>query len=143
MEKSELKKLVKEAIDKEMERNIRKASENMTKLRFIKNYELNRKEYVNRLSGHACILALKTRLNMLPVYSNFKGDLNKDKICVHCKVEEDNTEHLLECIQLGETLLTRNDLNDDRNPELWKLINERVQYNLDTRGTRKVNFKKI
>ena len=79
------------------------------------------------------MLALKTGLNMLPVFANYKGDVTMDRTCVHCKMADDNTEHLVECRQLGETILKREDICDDGNPELWKLINERIQYNLNTR----------
>ena len=133
MRKSELKKLVKEAISKEMEKDISKAAANMTKLRFITNYEFKRKEYVNRMKGSECIHTLKTRLNMLPVYANYKGDMTKEKTCLHCGKEEDNTEHLVECKQLGETILKKEDINNDDNPGLWRLINERTRYNLNTR----------
>ena len=133
MKKSKLKKLVKSAINKQMEKDIRKAAENMTKMRFIRNYEFKRKDYVNKMGGYECMLTLKTRLNMLPVFANYKGDVTKEKICVHCKLEEDNTEHLLECRQLGETILKKEDIYDEGNPQLWRLLNERIQYNLNTR----------
>ena len=133
MRKSELKKMVKEAINKEMENDIRKAATNMTKLRFTTNYEFKRKEYVNKMGGFECIHTLKTRLNMLPVFANFKGDMTKEKICLHCRKEEDNTEHLVECKQLGDTILKKEDIYNDDNPSLWRLINERTQYNLNSR----------
>ena len=136
MKKSVLKKLVKDAINKQMEKDITKAAENMTKLRFIRSYEFKRREYVNKLGGYACILALKTRLNMQPVFANFKGDISLEKTCIHCRMEEDSTEHLVECRQIGETILKKEDICDDGNPELWKLLNERIQYNLKT-GERK------
>ena len=82
------------------------------------------------------MFALKTRLNMLPVFANFKGDVTMEKICVHFKMEEDNTEHLVECRQLGETILKKEDIADDGNPELWKLMTERIKYNLNTRGNK-------
>ena len=137
MKKSKLKKMVKEAINKQMEKDIKKAAENMTKLRFIRTNEFKRKTYVNKLGGFACMLALKTRLNMLPVFANYKGDVSMDRTCAHCKMADDNTEHLVECRQLGDTILKREDICNDENPELWKLLNERIQYNLNTRTTLK------
>ena len=83
------------------------------------------------------MFVLKTRLNMLPVFANFKGDVTMEKICVHFKMEEDNTEHLVECRQLGETILKKEDIADDGNPELWKLMNKRIKYNLNTGGSKK------
>ena len=51
-------------------------------------------------------------------------------------MEEDNTEHPVECRQLGETILKKEDIADDGNPELWKLMTERIKYNLNTRGNK-------
>ena len=77
-------------------------------------------------------IIIKTRLNMLPVFANYKGDVSMEKTCAHCKMADDNTEHLVECRQLGDTILKREDICNDENPELWKLLNERIQYNLMT-----------
>ena len=133
MSKSELKKLVKSRIGEDMEKIIGEAAEKMTKLRFIKDYRCRRKEYMEKMGGFESIHTLKTRLNMLPVYANYKGDLSMESTCMICQNTEDNTEHLVECSGLGETILTREDLQDDGNEQLWKLINERTKYNLESR----------
>ena len=81
-----------------------------------------------------CLHTLKTRLNMLPIYANYKGDLTLDRICTHCNKEEDKTEHLLECEALGNTVLKREDLQNTNNTELWKLMNERTRFNIRCRA---------
>ena len=53
------------------------------------------------MDGQASLLVLKTRLNMLPVYKNFKGDMTLNKMCQYCFSEEDSTEHLVDCKELG------------------------------------------
>ena len=62
MKKSQLKKMVKEEIEKEMNRMIQKAAENMTKLRFIKGDKFGRKSYMEEMDGQASLLVLKTRV---------------------------------------------------------------------------------
>ena len=134
MTKSELKKKVKDKIDQRMGEIIEKAAKNMTKLHFITEPKLERKEYINETDGMECLHTLKTRLNMLPIYANYKGDLTLDRICTHCNKEEDKTEHLLECEALGNTVLKREDLQNTNNTELWKLMNERTRFNIRCRA---------
>ena len=69
--------------------------------------------------------------------SNFKGDINMNNKCSHCKGAEDTTEHLVECPALGETYLTTGDLKNSYNIELWKAINERTRFNLENRKNTK------
>ena len=77
------------------------------------------------------IQTLKTRLNMHRVYGNFKGGYEIPRLCPHCLLEEDTTEHLLLCPYFGQTNLSTEDLHDDtKNVQLWKQINERIEYNL-------------
>ena len=49
MKKSELKKIVKERIDAEMNKMIQKAAENMTKMRFVKGTRFGRKSYFEEM----------------------------------------------------------------------------------------------
>ena len=79
MRKSELKKKVKKEIGKEMNRIIQKAADNMTKMRFMKGETFERKKYVEEMNGHDSLKVLKTRLNMQPVYKNFKANVKLDK----------------------------------------------------------------
>ena len=139
MTKSGLKEIIKARIEKKMATVIGEASKRMTKLRFTMGTEaeFKRKEYLMKMNGIESLHTLKTRLNMLPVFSNFKGDITKESVCTHCKKEEDNTEHLVECTALGETFLKKDDLRNSNNIELWKLINERTRYNLENRPKNK------
>ena len=134
MTKSELKKEVKRKIDIKMGEMIGKAAEKMTKLRFIAEPRSERKGYITTLDGVECLHTLKTRLNMLRIYGNYKGDSSLDTVCCYCKEEEDKTEHLLECKGFGDTLLKREDLKNADNHELWKLINERTRLNIKCRA---------
>ena len=132
MAKSELKRILKKQIDLRTLDIINK-SLHMTKLRFLKPSDtLETSKYFDSLPGSQALKTLKTRLNMLPVYGNFKGDLSKPRLCQHCEMEDDTTEHLLSCKTL-ETNLTKDGLFDERNSALWIQINEIIDFNLDHR----------
>ena len=88
MEKSKLKKLLKDKINEEMKKMVEKAAGNMTKLRFIKVDNFERQKYIYELKGHECIQAIKTRLNMLPIYGNYKSNLTLNKMCRYCNQQE-------------------------------------------------------
>ena len=60
---------------------IQKAADNMTKMRFMKGEVFERKKYVEKMNGHESLRVLKTRLNMQPVYKNFKADVKLEKQC--------------------------------------------------------------
>ena len=47
---------------------------------------------------------IKTRLNMIRIYGNYKGDLTLPRPCPLCKMEDDTTEHLVSCQELGITI---------------------------------------
>ena len=132
MEKSELKKKVKEGIKEEMKKMIDKAS-SMTKMRFIKTGEFQRQDYITEFDSIESLRTLKTRLNMLPVYGNFKGDLTMERKCPYCKKADDTTEHLIECTELGSTNLKAEDMEITNNAQIWRTINERIQFNLNHR----------
>ena len=133
MKKSELKKIVKERIDAEMNKMIQKAAENMTKMRFVKGTRFGRKSYFEEMDGHASLQVLKTRLNMLHIYKNYKADLTLSKMCPYCWKEEDETEHLVECRELGRTMLVGKDIRNVENGQLWRQLNERITFNLQNR----------
>ena len=134
MKKSELKKKVKRKINEKMNKIIQKAAENMTKLRFVKGESFERKKYMNELGGYECMQTIRTRLNMQPVYQNYKGDIKLKRHCPYCLTEGDKTEHLVECQQLGRTMLTAGDLKNTENIQLWRQLNERITFNLENRG---------
>ena len=112
---------------------IQKAAGSMTKLRFMKGEIFERKKYLNEMGGYDCQQTIKTRLNMQPVYHNYKGDIKLKKHCPYCLCEEDNTEHLLECKELGRTMLTREDIRNTENTQLWRQLNERICFNIENR----------
>ena len=137
MSKSELKKTIKTRIEEKMVSLIDEASKKMTKLRLTLGTEFKRKSYLMEMDGNESLHTLKTRLNMLPVHNNFKGDVTLDTQCSHCKSAEDTTEHLIECPALGATFLNKEDLKNTCNTELWRVINERTRYNLENRRSAK------
>ena len=137
MQKSELKKLVKDRINRKMEKMFEETAKRMKKLRFITDFRCQRKEYMAQMDGFECLQTIKTRLNMLPVYANYRADVTLKSTCEHCNKAEDTTEHLIECEMLGETILTKENLNNTTNAHIWRVINERVRFNLDSRSTKR------
>ena len=134
MTKSRLKVLVKKKIEDRMVKII-KESENMTKLRFVDCCEeLTRKEYIRKMKGSEAIKALKTRLNMIPIYGNYKGDVTLPRLCSHCNQEEDTTEHLVSCEVFSNHLINPSHLRDEKNVERWRMINELVDSNMSCRS---------
>ena len=133
MKKSELKRKVKEKITEEMKKIVQKAAKKMTKMRFVEESKFERKEYIRELEGKECVRTLKTRMNMIPIYGNYKGDLSKERLCPYCKKADDTTEHLIECNRLGSTIHQKEDLLNTNNAEGWIMINERIQFNLQNR----------
>ena len=103
----------------------------MKKLRFIKTARtFKKKEYISKMSGSEAVQAIKTRLNMLPVYGNYKHDLTLRRLCVLCDKEDDTTEHLLECEVMGVNNISAEHLKNDDNVQLWQQINEVTKFNL-------------
>ena len=69
---------------------------------------------------------------MQPIYGNFKSDVSKARLCQHCSEEDDTTEHLINCKVFG-TCFDPAVLKNEENPELWKQINQLIDFNLDNR----------
>ena len=82
------------------------------------------------MSGQDTLQTIKTRLNMIPIYGNYKSDINKERFCQR---EDDVTEHLITCTEWGMSNFKPDDLSNDDNAELWRQINEMIQYNMDCR----------
>ena len=132
MLKSQLKKTIKERLSNRMVDVIKKTM-HMTKSRFQNvPTKLETKKYINNLSGTESLKTLKTRLNMQPVYGNFKCDITKQRVCQHCNKEDDTTEHLVSC-KIFETGLDPEMLKNEDNYELWKQINQLIDFNLNHR----------
>lgn len=132
-EKSKLKKLIKSKLDERMLKVISCALPQMTKMRFLQPSEIfQRKNYVVQMKGKEAIEALRMRLNMIPVYGNYRGDLNMRRLCPHCEDNDDTTEHILNCEKF-HSMVTSDNIYDDRNIETWKQILEVTNFNLDHR----------
>ena len=61
-------------------------------MRFLVAHPFKRKEYIKKMDGTDSLYPIKT---MLPIFKIFNGDVSMDTMCVHCRKEEDGTEHLL------------------------------------------------
>ena len=92
-----------------------------------------RKAYVKDMGGHDSLQVLKTRPNMQPVFRNYKGDITMTRHCPYCMLHEDDTEHLVECDKLGNTMLRGDNMKNTDNTELWRQLNERVKFNINNR----------
>ena len=131
--KSQLKNMVKERINKRMVEVV-KRSMTTTKMRFVKSENtFTRKMYIQRMKGTSAIKTLKTRLNMIPIYGNVKGDVTIKRTCWHCRVEDDTTEHLISCKIFQSNILKPEHLSNDENVEVWRMINEYIDCNLRNR----------
>ena len=132
MLKSQLKIAIKERLNNRMIGVIKNAMR-MTKSRFQSvSSTLERKKYILNLPGTESLKTMKTRLNMQPVYGNFKCDITKERLCQHCGEEDDTTEHLVSCKIFGSRLDPEM-LKNEENCELWKQINQLIDFNLNHR----------
>ena len=93
--KEKLKVIIKNNIKVKLEEEMDIRIKQKTKLRFIKNFE--RKTYLEAFDFSDSIEMIKIRLNMIETKSNYKGMFKQNIKCDVCKVENDTTEHLLEC----------------------------------------------
>ena len=97
MTKAELKKAIKSNIDVKMVETVNNQL-HMKKLRFIRQQSgFYRKNYVVVMDAKSAVQVMKTRLNMLPIYGNYKHDLSKPRPCPLCKLTDDTTEHMILC----------------------------------------------
>ena len=133
MEKSELKKKIKTAVKRKMEEEIQAAAKGSTKLRFLdKVVEFKQATYFERFESEDVNLMLKIRLNMVDIYANFKGDIKKKRLCVHCNISKDTTEHLVECPNVYGSRKCSDILGDTESRD-WPWILQVVRTNLDSR----------
>ena len=132
MGKSELKKKIKLAVKEEMEKEISSATQGNTKLRFIKTVQFGQASYFESYGCEDVNLILKLRLNMVDVYSNYKGDISKKRMCVHCKNEKDTTEHLGQCPNVFGSGNSENILCNPESED-WKWLLNVVRRNFDSR----------
>ena len=131
--KNELRTNIKKYINMNMVSLVIK-SLNMTKLRYVNQPKtFRRKQYFWKMDGYQAIEVIKTRLNMVRVYGNFKGDLTLPRLCQWCKCEDDVTEHFLTCKVVGVCNIKPDHLKNDDNAELWGQINNVIKSNMDLR----------
>ena len=136
LSKSELKKKVKEQLNKRMVSVIRQRKEHSSKMRFVSCEELKRKKYIINSEGNQTIETMKTRMNMLPVYGNYKNEVKLSVMCPYCSCQEDTTEHLLQCEAWGSSNFQDEDLCNEENVSMWTQINERIHLNFKWRSQR-------
>ena len=129
--KSRLKTLVKERINERMRKLVIESK--TKKMRFVQTDEFCKKIYIQKMKGSDATKTLKIRLNMIPIYGNFKGDVTVKRTCWHCREDDDTTEHLISCKVFGNKIIHPSDLQNDSNVEMWKIINELVDCNLRNR----------
>ena len=85
------------------------------------------------MNAKSATQVMKTRLNMLPIYGNYKHDLSLPRPCPLCKREDDTTEHMILCREVGCDNIALEDLFDQDNVELWNQINEVIKHNVEKR----------
>ena len=74
--------------------------ESKKKLRLLqKPKTLQMKSYLKTLPLKSARMILRTKLNMVKVKCNYKGNYKdyKDLICQGCKLKDDTTEHMFQC----------------------------------------------
>ena len=131
--KDELKNTIKKLINASMVTTVIDSLK-MSKLRFVKPPEsFCAKKFLVEMDGFDAIQVIKTRLNMIPIYGNYKGDLTLPRLCTWCEIEDDTTEHILTCSKMAVCNITPEHLQNDDNPDLWKVINTIVEANLGAR----------
>ena len=133
MTKPQLKRKVKEKIAERMKKIVNQQL-HLTKMRFMKPVEqFGRKTYIQKMDATSSIQVLRTRLNMLRVYGNYKGDLALPRPCPLCKAVDDTTEHLVSCNEIENDNISETDLMNDDGVELWNQINMVINHNFEKR----------
>ena len=133
MKKSALKKEIKTQIERRMVDKVN-SQLHLKKLRFVrKQTNFNRSKYVVEMDASSATQVMKTRLNMLPIYGNYKHDLSIPRPCPLCKLEDDTTEHMILCPEVENDNITPEDLTSQENIELWNQINEVINHNVEKR----------
>ena len=124
--KSKWKKHVKERINNTVTKELQKECKTKTKGRFVKNDDLKLKQYLKELPLSESKNILRTRLNMIKVPANFKG--NSIDSCPLCTSKECGTEHYFQCKKVKlirdvwgvqEANLYSNDVKTMRNVSLF------------------------
>ena len=132
MSKEELKKEIKKQIGKKMVVVVNNQL-HLRKMRFVKEQiDFKRRRYIEEMDAPAAVQVLKTRLNMIPIYGNYKGDLSLSRPCPLCKLEDDTTEHMITCKEIEDSNLSPENLMEE-DSEMWTQINEVIHHNIEKR----------
>ena len=95
--------------------------QSMTKVRFLKRDQLERKLYVEKCSSYLTQKIMLVRLNMNKTKENFRGKQDNSK-CRLCSKDKETTEHLLGCSAMGTNTIDTTYLNQVDDIQMWKLI---------------------
>ena len=130
MSKAKWKNIVKKAIQNELQNELESASEVKKKLKDIKIF--GKKEYIDSMESKMARLAIKYRLNMSRLATNYKA-ANTNMCCPLCKREEDNYEHMAKCSEYRQMdkILEVSDLYSEDVREVrsaTEAIKERMDY---------------
>ena len=91
----QFKNHVKQKIYEKIKKELEQAKGSKTKLRFINPGK--RQEYINQCSIKEASSIMKIRLHMVNAKANYGGGL-----CRKCELEQETTEHVVECYSNGE-----------------------------------------
>ena len=131
--KEVLKKILKVRINDMMLKSVDQ-SLHMKKLRFVRRpQKFERKKYLSEMDGKAAMQVIRTRLNMLPIYGNFKGDVTLPRLCPWCEEADDTTEHILTCKEFGVCKFEPSQLSCEDDIYLWQKVNSVIKINMDAR----------
>ena len=148
--KEQLKKTMKDKIDKELNELIKKESKEKTKLRFCSDFK--QKEYTmnGRINNQTVKNILKLRMNMFELKCNYKG-ISKSETCDLCKKYRDTTEHLFECKKIKKKIknvpnvgIVEQTSDEDACLELGKFIDKVCSLKqIDSKKTVRENLQKF
>ena len=124
--KSKWKRQVKERIEGYIIKKFQPSLQSMTKLRFLRDDRLKRKEYVERSSSHLTQKIMSIRLNMCPAKENFRRP-NETPLCRLGCEDVENTEHIICCPVITNERIKNSDLVQDDDIELWRRIVNTVE----------------
>ena len=97
----------------------------MTTLRFLKQDQLERKQYIEKCSSYLTQKIIPVRLNINKTKENFRGQQDNSK-CRLCGKENETTEHLLGCSAMGTNFIDTTYLKQVDDIQMWEGIVDRV-----------------
>lgn len=115
IKKSQWKTTLKQSINKQILNDIKKETEEKTKMRFVKKESMEPELYVKHLNMKEVSTIMRLKLNMVDTKANFpNGD---DRTCIMCGMAEETTEHLFQCARYRQ--LTGHNLEWSADGEHW------------------------